>query len=104
MSVVVTYGLKELDGHFNSYLCIRYFLEDELFWTYEECINRKDSGAIIRSTTHFKGVLTRIFYLAILIFTIVPFCVIQLIHLLLTGRIESHSYFLMVKLTDKIQV
>ena len=48
MSVVVTYDLKELDGHFNSYLCSRYFLEDKLFWTYEECINRKDSGEIKR--------------------------------------------------------
>lgn len=31
MSIVVTYDIKEMDGRFNSYLCSRYFVENELF-------------------------------------------------------------------------
>ena len=102
MSVVVTYDLKELDGHFNRYLCCRYFLEDELFWTYQECINRKDSGVIKRTASHFEGILLRMFYLIVLFFSAIPFFVIQFIHWLFTGRKESRTYFLMSKLTDKL--
>lgn len=102
MSVVVTYDLKELDGHFNSYLCSRYFLEDELFWTYEECINRKDSGEIKRIATHLGSVLLRISYLIIFVITVIPFLALQFVHWLFTGRKESNTYLLMSKLTDKL--
>lgn len=102
MTMIVTYDIKELDGHFNSYLCNRYFLEDELFWTYEECINRKDSGVIKRTVTYFECILMRVFYLIVLSTLTIPFCVIQLIHWLFTGRKESRTYFLMSKLTDKL--
>ena len=102
MSVVVTYDLKELDGHFNSYLCSRYFLEDELFWTYEECINRKDSGVIKRTVSHFEVILLRVCYLIVLFLFAIPFFVIQFVHWLFTGRKESRTYFLMSKLTDKL--
>lgn len=102
MSVVVTYDLKELDGHFNSYLCSRYFLEDELFWTYEECINRKDSVEIKRIATHLGSVLLRISYLIILVITAIPFLALQFVHWLFTGRKESNTYLLMRKLTDKL--
>lgn len=102
MSVVVTYDLKELDGHFNSYLCSRYFLENELFWTYEECVNRKDSGVIKRTASHFEGILLRVFYLIVLFFFAIPFFAIQFIHWLFTGRKESHTYLLMTKLTDRL--
>ena len=102
MGVSVTYDLEELDGRFNSYLCSRYFLENELFWTYEECINRKDSGAIKRTTSHFGGILLRVFYLVVLFFFAIPFFAIQFIHWLFTGRKESRTYFLMSKLTDRL--
>ena len=102
MGVVVTYDLKELDGHFNNYLCCRYFLEDQLFWTYEECINRKDLGVINRTASHFEGILLRIFYLIVLFFFAIPFFVIQFVHWLFTGRKESRTYFLMSKLNDKL--
>lgn len=101
-NVVVTYDLKELDGHFNSYLCSRYFLESELFWTYEECINRMDSGIIKRTINHFEGILLRVFYLIVLFFSAIPFFAIQFIHWLFTGRKESRTYFLMSKLTNKL--
>lgn len=102
MRVIVTYDIKELDGHFNSYPCSRYFLENELFWTYQECINRKDSGVIKRTASHFEGILLRMFYLIVLFFSAIPFFVIQFIHWLFTGRKESRTYFLMSKLTDKL--
>ena len=102
MSMAVTYDLKELDGHFNSYLCSRYFLENELFWTYEECVNRKDSGVIKRITNHFESILLRLSYLIVLFFFAIPFFAIQFVHWLFTGRKESRTYFLMSKLTDKL--
>lgn len=80
MTMIVTYDIKELDGRFNSYLCSRYFLENELFWTYEECIKRKDSGVVRRTVTHFEAVLLRVFYLIVLFLSAISFFAILFAH------------------------
>lgn len=102
METFIHYGVRSLDGRYNNYVYCRCFMENELFWTYEECINRKDSGAIRRTATHLENILQRIFRLIVLFSFSIPFLVIQFIHWLFTGRKESKTYYLMSKLTGDL--
>jgi len=101
LNATIRYGITTLDGSFNSLLIECFFLEDDLFLTYNECINREKTGTIKRTSNHLKRVVLRLFYLMLMSMCILPFLAIQLIHWLFTGRKESHTYLLMSELTDK---
>lgn len=102
LNATIRYGITTLDGSFNHALIECFFLDDDLFWTYGECINRKKSGVIKSTSSHLKCVVLRLFYLILMSLCILPFLAIQLIHWLVTGRKESRTYLLMSELTDKI--
>lgn len=102
MNPRIVYGLQSIDKPYDSDVRCKVFLEKELFWTYEECINREQYGTAKKVKSHFKGMFGRLFVLLYMIILWLPFLVLQFIHWVFTGRKESRSYNYMSRISEKL--
>lgn len=101
--VRVMYIISNENGSYASEAVGLYFLENDLFWTYDECIKRKDCGELNRVKNHFRNIIVRLFLVLIIAIAILPYFAIQLVHWLFTGRNESNTELIMRKLTNKLE-
>lgn len=97
-----TYGMLSEEGKYTEELGGMVIPEEDLFWTYEELINRKQYGVVKQAKSHFKGILGRLFVLLYMLVLAIPFLVFQFFYWLFTGRKESRSYNYMDRIIGKL--